>query len=252
LLFFVPKVMGHHISGCLKREISGHQEIILQRKMTVMAMSGIRWNGARGRYVGATMVASDQRHQLLWYLAMSFALSTGRVFPLQRIVVVVSAIRRHFWVTHRIFVCLVSTAQATGVVVDDEVANAFQGFKLQSVGFKLRYYTYIIVDKKTIKIEKSGAREETYEDFCGHLPENDCRYGLIDLEFTTDDGRPTSKLVFITWNPDTASIRNKMLYSGSKEAIKTALSGVGIHINATDPAELDLESSILPVVKKFA
>lgn len=141
---------------------------------------------------------------------------------------------------------------ATGVVVDDEVANAFNGFKLQSAGFKLRYYIYEIIDKKTIKIEKSGDRSKSYDDFCADLPENDCRYGLIDLEFSSEDGRPTSKLVFITWNPDTGSIRNKMLYSGSKEAIKTALSGVGIHINATDRSELDFESSILPVVKKFA
>lgn len=132
------------------------------------------------------------------------------------------------------------------------MASTFQGFKLQSAGFKLRYYIYEIVDKKTIKIEKSGDRSKTYEDFCADLPENDCRYGLIDLEFMSDDGRPTSKLVFITWNPDTGSIRNKMLYSGSKEAIKSALNGVGIHINATDRAELDLESSVLPVVKKFA
>ena len=43
-----------------------------------------------------------------------------------------------------------------------------------------------------------------------------------------------------------------MIYSSSKESIKAALNGVGIHINATDTAELDLEESILPVVKKFA
>jgi len=43
-----------------------------------------------------------------------------------------------------------------------------------------------------------------------------------------------------------------MLYSGSKEAIKAALVGVGIHINATDYSELDWETSILPVLKKFA
>ena len=43
-----------------------------------------------------------------------------------------------------------------------------------------------------------------------------------------------------------------MLYSGSKESIKAALSGVGIHINCTDASELDFETSILPVVKKFA
>jgi len=110
----------------------------------------------------------------------------------------------------------------------------------------------MIKDKKTIVIEKQGERTKTYEDFCEDLPENDCRYGLIDLEFETDDGRPTSKLVFISWNPDTASVRPKMLYSGSKEALKSALAGVGIHINATDHSELDLETAVLPVVKKFA
>ena len=92
---------------------------------------------------------------------------------------------------------------------------------------------------------------QTYEDFCEALPDNDCRYGLIDLEFQTDDGRPTSKIVFIAWNPDDAPIRSKMLYSGSKEALKRVLVGVGIHLNATDSSELDYETSILPAVKKF-
>lgn len=84
------------------------------------------------------------------------------------------------------------------------------------------------------------------------MPDDDCRYGLIDLEFVSNDGRPTSKLVFITWSPDTAPIRSKMLYAGSKESIKAALNGVGININCTDRSELDFESSILPTVKKFA
>jgi cofilin len=138
------------------------------------------------------------------------------------------------------------------MAVDDEVSTSFNKFKLQQEPYKLRYFIYSIKDKKTIVIEKQGARDKTYEDLVEDLPENDCRYALIDLEFETDDGRPTSKLVFISWNPDTASIRPKMLYSGSKEALKSALVGVGIHINATDHSELDLETAILPVVKKFA
>jgi len=117
----------------------------------------------------------------------------------------------------------------------------------------LRYFIYMISkDKKYIVIEKQGDITKSYDDFVADLPENDCRYGLIDLEFETDDGRPTSKMVFISWNPDTASVRPKMLYSGSKEALKSTLTGVGIHINATDYSELDLEASVLPVVKKFA
>mmetsp|Transcript_7273 Transcript_7273/g.14950 ORF Transcript_7273/g.14950 Transcript_7273/m.14950 type:complete len:143 (+) Transcript_7273:102-530(+) len=140
----------------------------------------------------------------------------------------------------------------TGVAVSDEVSTSFQKFKLQQEPFKLRYFVYEIKDKKTIVIEKQGAREKTYEDLVEELPEKDSRYVLIDLEFESADGRPTSKLVFISWNPDTASIRSKMLYSGSKEVLKSALNGVGIHINATDYSELDFETSILPTVKKFA
>lgn len=151
-------------------------------------------------------------------------------------------------ITHLSF----SYLQSTGVVVADDVSFSFNEFKLQRGDFKLRYFVYMIKDKKEIVVEKSGARDATYDDFMAEMPENDCRYGIIDLEFESDDGRPTSKLVFISWNPDTASVRPKMLYSGSKEAIKAVLTGVGIHINATDHSELDLETSILPVVKKFA
>jgi len=137
----------------------------------------------------------------------------------------------------------------SGVQVCEDVNETYQKFKLSKTQ---RFYTYKIEDKKLIKIDSCGPRDATYDDFCSKLPENEARYGLIDLEFLTKDGRPTSKLVFVSWNPDSGSIRNKMLYSSSKESIKAALNGVGIHINATDRAELDLEDSILPVVKKFA
>ena len=142
--------------------------------------------------------------------------------------------------------------KSTGVVVADDVAGAFTEFKLQRGDFKLRYFIYVIQDKKTVTMEKQGPRESTYDDFVADLPDDDCRYGLIDLDFIAGEGRPTSKLVFISWNPDNASVRAKMLYSGSKEAIKNVLTGVGIHINATDHSELDFETSVLPVLKRFA
>ncbi|GMH83230.1 hypothetical protein TrVE_jg6498 [Triparma verrucosa] len=142
---------------------------------------------------------------------------------------------------------------STGVSVDDACIESFNNFKLKREPNKSRYFIYKMSDdKKSIVMESEGALEKTYDDFCEELPEQDCRYGLIDLEFETDDGRPTSKIVFIAWNPDDAPIRSKMLYSGSKEALKRVLVGVGIHLNATDASELDYESSILPSVKKFA
>lgn len=142
---------------------------------------------------------------------------------------------------------------STGVTVADDVPFAFNEFKLRRGEYHLRYMIYKIGEEaKKIWIEKKGEKDKSYDDFVADLPENGCRYGLIDLDFETDDGRPTSKLVFISWNPDTAKIRDKMLYSGSKEALRSALVGVGIHINATDYSELDFESSILPTMRKFA
>jgi len=141
---------------------------------------------------------------------------------------------------------------ATGVVVGEDVAYSFNEFKLKKGENHLRYFIYKIgKDKKTIEIEKRGDLSKTYDDFVSEFPENDCRYGLIDLDFETEDGRETSKLVFVSWCPDTAKVRPKMLYSGSKEAIKSALGGVGIHINANDFAELDFESSVLPILHRF-
>ena len=126
----------------------------------------------------------------------------------------------------------------------------FNDFKLNH---SHRYFIYqVSKDKKSIVMEKTGDASKTYDDFVDDLPEDDCRYGLIDLAFETDEGRETSKMVFISWIPDTAKIRSKMLYAGSKEAIKSALVGVGISIQATDHSELDLDASVLPVVKKFS
>jgi hypothetical protein len=31
------------------------------------------------------------------------------------------------------------------------------------------------------------------------MPSDDCRYALYDMDFTTTDGRPANKLVFISW-----------------------------------------------------
>ena len=57
----------------------------------------------------------------------------------------------------------------------------------------------------------------------------------------------------ITWVPDNAKIRMKMIYAGSKETLKCAFAGgIGILIHANDYSDLDFESNIKPQVMKFA
>jgi cofilin len=49
-------------------------------------------------------------------------------------------------------------------------------------------------------------------------------------------------LICKRWSPDTAAIKNKMLYASSKDAIKLAFNGIGVEIQGTDYAEVAYES----------
>ena len=52
-------------------------------------------------------------------------------------------------------------------------------------------------DKKFIEIETKGTGD--FEEFKTKLPDNDCRYGVLDVEISTKSGATTSKLIFIAW-----------------------------------------------------
>ncbi|ETI40690.1 hypothetical protein F442_13812 [Phytophthora nicotianae P10297] len=132
---------------------------------------------------------------------------------------------------------------SSGVTVDDEVITQLEEFKLKRAPNDHRYIIYKIVDDTTIVIDSSGPRSESYEDLAKKLTQvtTDCRYALVDYDVTMKDGRSNSKMIFISWSPDTARIKSKMLYASSKQAIKRALTGIGIFLTATDASELSSE-----------
>ena len=138
-------------------------------------------------------------------------------------------------------------AQATGIAVNDECISLFNDFKLQKGDGALRYITFKIEGDSEIVIDEKGAREKTYDDFSACVQAADGpRYGVVDVEFQTADGRDNSKIVFISWVPDTAKIKQKMVYSGSKDALKRVLLGIMVEMNATDASELDFDSCLKP------
>ena len=87
----------------------------------------------------------------------------------------------------------------------------------------------------------AGKGQEGFEEFVGTLPPTESRYLVYDFDFQTDDGRPQDKLMFITWNPDDGAIKQKMLYSSSKDALKKKLVGFAKELNATDFDEISYE-----------
>ncbi|XP_023324378.1 cofilin/actin-depolymerizing factor homolog [Eurytemora carolleeae] len=136
---------------------------------------------------------------------------------------------------------------SSGVAVSDECKTHFEAVKKDK---KYRYVVFFIKDEKTIQVESLGERDAKYEDFLTDLQkagDSECRYGLYDFEYEhqcqgTTESSKKQKLFLMSWCPDSAKIKKKMLYSSSFDALKKSLVGVQKYIQATDSSEASEES----------
>jgi len=141
---------------------------------------------------------------------------------------------------------------SSGVTTDAATVAMFEDFKLgKSIdGKKLRCITFKIENSSTIvpdhKMPKTDSSDADWETFTKMLPQDEPRYIVYDLHYETRDGRPQDKIVFIFWAPDNCSIKPKMLYASSKDAIRQSLNGISKEYQANDNADLDRKE----VVKK--
>ncbi|KAK2162447.1 hypothetical protein LSH36_98g01053 [Paralvinella palmiformis] len=149
----------------------------------------------------------------------------------------------------------------SGVKADQACIEVFSKQKLGTKNKKwITWVSYKISDNgKLIEVEyivtKSGRRlapkEEKLDDreemaprelwdmFRARLPANDCRYYTYDFSFINESGFQREKLCFITWAPDTADIKSKMLIASSKDSLKKALVGISQEVQVSDVDELE-------------
>ena len=110
------------------------------------------------------------------------------------------------------------------------------------MGAHTQYLIFRITDdKKFIEVEAKGDKTEDFKAFCSKLPDGDCRYAVLDVEINTKAGATANKLIFVAWSDDNASIKPKMLYASSKQALRNALDGVQLDHQATDYDEVTPE-----------
>lgn len=134
------------------------------------------------------------------------------------------------------------------VNVPAEVINEFNTMKLKHC------FQYILLklsdDFKTLNITKKEPKKEVkddataktvYEEFLQEFEPNECCYAIFDFFFKEGDGE-RDKLIFLSWCPNTASIKKKMTYSSCREDIKKKLVGIASEIQATDDDELSYSS----------
>ncbi|WEJ96953.1 cofilin [Yamadazyma tenuis] len=135
------------------------------------------------------------------------------------------------------------------VSVTDEALSAFNDLKL---GKKYKFIIFALNDKKTEIIVEETSTDKDYEVFLEKLPENASKYAIYDFEYEIGGGEgKRSKIVFYSWSPDTASIKDKMVYASSKDALRRSLNGVAADIQGTDFSEVSY-ATVLEKVSRGA
>ncbi|VDL16567.1 unnamed protein product [Hymenolepis diminuta] len=126
---------------------------------------------------------------------------------------------------------------ASGVKCSEDCLAKYNELKLKK---SCRFILYKIEDKKQIVIDKIGDRECTFDQFKGLLEnlEGEARYAVLDFE--PDNSH--SQLLFISWIPDNANVRERMLYASSVDALKTQLTGFKGYLQLNDKSDLTAEN----------
>merc|ERR1739838_1038954 len=137
-----------------------------------------------------------------------------------------------------------STMAMSGVKLTEGCMLTYQDIQKS----KKHRYAVLVIREGQIDVETVGARDSSFAEFLVDLHKKegegeDCRYGLYDYEYTfSPDGTEStfkSKLFLMSWCPDGAKIKKKMLYSSSFDTLKRAFVGVHKVIQANDKSECE-------------
>ncbi|KAK3345343.1 hypothetical protein B0H65DRAFT_442734 [Neurospora tetraspora] len=148
------------------------------------------------------------------------------------------------------------------VNVDPECRRTFDRLMAR----QLRYIIYKLSDDfKEIVIEStSEGATENYDEFREKLVNAQTksatgavgkgpRYAVYDFEYKLASGEGSrNKVTFIAWSPDDASIKSKMVYASSKEALKRTLNGIAVELQANEQDAIEYEEIIKTVSKGAA
>ncbi|KLU81598.1 cofilin [Magnaporthiopsis poae ATCC 64411] len=79
------------------------------------------------------------------------------------------------------------------------------------------------------------------------------RYAVYDFQYNLSSGEgERNKITFIAWSPDDASIKPKMVYASSKDALKRSLNGIAHELQANDADDIEYDSVLKAVSKGLA
>jgi cofilin len=150
----------------------------------------------------------------------------------------------------------------SGATVSPDCVTAYNELKLN------KKYKYIIFklsdDNKEIVVESTSEDAPEYDSFREKLINAQSktksgavgkgpRYAVYDVQYDLASGEGIrNKITFIAWSPDDAGIMPKMVYASSKDALKRALTGLAVEIQANDSDDIEWDSLVKTVSKGTA
>lgn len=138
----------------------------------------------------------------------------------------------------------------SGIAVTPDAVNLYYHMRSKSA---YKWALWKLDAKGTsVVISDVGEPGSTFQDFLAALPENDCRYGVFDYQFTANDGNIMNKLVFFNWAPETAKVKARMMYASTKDFFKSHMDGISAEFQSSclDEISEDVVSDAVKALKR--
>lgn len=144
---------------------------------------------------------------------------------------------------------------SSGVKVDPQCIEAYNEFKMGKkdafiiMGFNEDLTRIVVLHReKKDKTLGDSIREKNsqWSHMIDLLPRDDVRYVIAEVNFILCDVARTD-IVFVSWAPDTTSIKRRMIMASSSSGLKRTLDGIKVNVQACSYPDLEIQN----VVERF-
>ncbi|KAL5017019.1 hypothetical protein ScPMuIL_006608 [Solemya velum] len=149
----------------------------------------------------------------------------------------------------------------SGITVQDDIVKTFEDMKMN----KTYRFLKLTVDGKSVIVQSKEPRANKADDQKSNdedpsaaeystdceatLEDNKCGWLIYDMQMSAKSEE--RHLIFVTWCPDTANVKDKMITSSTSEYLKKKFNGIKLFVQATDRSELDVHSIRADLQKKY-
>ncbi|XP_059215436.1 cofilin-1-B-like [Centropristis striata] len=140
---------------------------------------------------------------------------------------------------------------ASGVEVEDQVKDLFNEMKVHKNNDDDQKRPRVVVfdiDDGKIRVKEilrqedlKGDDEDVFKVLKTRCGEKCCCYVLYDCHYELKETGKREDLIFFSWTPSNAGIRQNMVYASSREALKKIFTGVKHFLELHETCELSAD-----------